>query len=226
MLNLNKLFFYLLQGLVIFLLIKALTPETNNANIAFLSAAIIIVVIVLNRETFEKPERMTTVSASNTGGGIIESVFSGPPTAPPRKLVRDVDTTKYPDEDIEDLKDIMMVDKKLIQRLDENEKKAREKIRAEYKDDMRFTNTHEFNTIPLGSQIYSYTMLPPENWFRAYERPPTCISDRKCPVCPTISSGSSMVGLMEFEAASNVTGPLGIDTKYIEQKLNTKPSYY
>jgi hypothetical protein len=221
MIDLNKLFFYFLQALVVGLLIKALTPETENFKIAILSSIIILTLIILNKESFQSKKKIEGYDTLKRP--LVSSVFEKPSTYSPQKFIRDVDMTKYPDKDVEDLKNIMMVDKKLISALDDNEKKAREVIRKNYQDDMRFTNTHEFNTVPLGSQIYSYTYLPPENWFRAYERPPVCISDQKCPVCPTISSGSSMVGLMEFDAASNITGPLGIDTKYIEHKLNKRP---
>lgn len=220
MLDLNRLFFYFLQGLVIALLIKALTPETDNYKIGILSAIIMLTIIILNRETFQT--KKTTEGYENLQFPLATSVFANnkPSTYSPQKYIRDVQMTKYPDADVEDLKDIMQVDKNLIKKLDDNEKKAREAIRKNYQDDMRFTNTHEFNTIPLGSQIYSYTYLPPENWFRAYERPPVCITDKQCPVCPMVSN---YVNFMEFDAASNITGPMGIDTKYIENKLNKRP---
>jgi len=80
-----------------------------------------------------------------------------------------------------------------------------EKIQSMHKNDMANTNTHPFNTIPLGSQLYGYTYLPPENWFRAYEKPPICTTDKKCRIMPM--SDASITGLMEFDTINNVKKP-------------------
>jgi hypothetical protein len=114
----------------------------------------------------------------------------------------------------------MGIDKQTYEKLIENEKKAMNKIREKQRDEMVYTNTHPFNTIPLGTQLYGYTYLPPENWFRAYERPPVCVTDKQCPVCPIAESNTS--GLMEFDTTNNVLGPDGINLRYVKSKLNRK----
>jgi len=98
------------------------------------------------------------------------------------------------------------------------------KIQATHKDDMVYTTTHPFNTVPLGTQLYGYTYLPPENWFRAYERPPVCISKKSCPVCPV--ADPSTAGLLEFDSNNNTMGAMGIDYRYTKKVLNKNKSQF
>jgi len=117
------------------------------------------------------------------------------------------------------LKDIMGIDKEVYEKLGQEEQEAMGKIVGRYRDEMVYTSTHPFNTVPLGTQLYGYTYLPPENWFRAYEKPPVCVTDRRCPVEP-IYSGKDTVDLMEFDTSNNVLGPEGMDIRYIKKKIN------
>ncbi len=139
-----------------------------------------------------------------------------PLPAQPNKVKKE-----YTDPDLEDMEDVALVDRKKMEQLQNNEDKARAEIRAGYKDEMKYTTSHEFNTRPLGAQIYSYTMLPPENWFRAYDRPPVCVSEKYNTVNPA-SSSSTTANLMEFDTLANVSRPLQIDTNYIDKEWNKK----
>src|SRR3984885_7667505 len=123
------------------------------------------------------------------------------------------------DKDIRDFKDIMTIDKKTYAALIAEEQRAEDRIKNNYRDEMVYTSTHPFNTIPLGTQLYGYTYLPPENWFRAYERPPVCVTDKRCPVCP-VAEGGKTSGLMEFDTSNNVVGPDGINLRYVKKILN------
>ena len=79
-----------------------------------------------------------------------------------------------------------------------------DRIAGGYKDEMVYTSTHPFNTVPLGTQLYGYTYLPPENWFRAYERPPVCVTDDRSPVVPVYSS-AGVSELMQFDTTNNIS---------------------
>ena len=59
------------------------------------------------------------------------------------------------------------------------------------------TTTNPLNTVPLGTQLYGYTYMPPENWFRAYEQPPVCITDNNTTVNPV--TDPSINCLLEYE---------------------------
>ena len=119
----------------------------------------------------------------------------------------------YVDEDIQDFKDIMGIDKQKYQNIKNNEKKIKNKIRSSYKDGMLYTETNPLNTVPLGAQLYGYTYLPPENWFRAYEKPPVCITDKRCAICPM--TDKSIAGLIEFDASTNIRNQLDVDNAEI-----------
>jgi hypothetical protein len=247
----NKLLFYIVQAVLVFLMVKAISNDAiPNIQIVILSAIIVAITYLFDVNT-TCPYAATTVRPRSsmeyfdpTRSAIIDSVYQAPPQSKSAKLLKyddafgqqvqrvippetpapkieySIDDDNYPDPDITDLKDNMQVDKKLISQLNDREQKARQIIRSKYKDEMQYTNTHEFNTIPLGSQIYSYTYLPPENWFRAYERPPVCISNDTCPVCPVVVNGNSTAELMEFDTMANQKMPMGIDVNYVQQKLN------
>lgn len=48
---------------------------------------------------------------------------------------------------------------------------------------------------PKETDLHGYTYLPQE--FSFYERPPVCVTDKVCPVCPLIDP--STFGLLEFD---------------------------
>ena len=99
--------------------------------------------------------------------------------------------------EMEDLKKAINFDHNLYDNIIKNENKAKEKIKSGYKYDMKYTKTNPLNTVPLGSKLYEYTLMPPENWFRAYEAPPVCITDKKADVKPF--SHCSINSLMQFD---------------------------
>lgn len=111
------------------------------------------------------------------------------------------DDFSYEDDDFKKLKDEMGIDNIKYQQIKDREKEAMNRIRSKYKYDMVRTTSNPLNTVPLGASIYGYTYLPPENWFRAYECPPVCITDKKCPVCPIMDP--LVANLMEFDTENN-----------------------
>lgn len=99
------------------------------------------------------------------------------------------------------------------------EQMAMNKIRSKYQNDMVYTESHPFNTVPLGAQLYDYTYLPPENWFRPYEQPHVCTSNNRYKDYYT--PDKSICGLMEFETDEYV----GVDevdngSGVITEKIN------
>jgi hypothetical protein len=130
----------------------------------------------------------------------------------------------YNNPDVNEMIELGNADKSTIVKLAENADRAKQRIRDNYKYEMKYTKTNPFNTIPLGSQIYSWTYLPPENWFRGYEQPPVCITNDRCQVAPN-QPNENVPYLMEFDTAAHITGPEGIDLAYVQDKLNQGYDY-
>jgi hypothetical protein len=131
----------------------------------------------------------------------------------------------YVNKDANDMIDILHLDRSSMNELNNNEKIAEAKIIEGYQDEMVYNETHPFNTIPLGSQIYSYTYLPPENWFRAFNPPPICITDHYNKVSP-VYSGTTTSDLMEFDTARRFMPPYGTNLNYVNNVLNQNETQY
>jgi len=92
------------------------------------------------------------------------------------------------------------------------------------KNEMQYT---EIEDIELGGPDnkynvyeYGYSFMPPANWYPVPHRPPVCVSEKKCPVCPVFTTGAP-VDAMNFDASRRITPPDRINTDYVEQKLNS-----
>lgn len=220
MISLQDSIKYIAVAAIIYFLLKAFVADKLGEEYIILLVVIIMaLVIFIANQNFTCPNKRRLEGYQMTNPAIVNSVYPGPTnTNEPLDKPTEWNNTQYPDADIEDMKDIMAIDKETYEKLNENEKKAIDRIRSNYTNEMVYTTTHPFNTVPLGTQLYGYTFLPPENWFRAYERPPVCITDKKCPVCPVADASTS--GLMEFDASNNILGPNGIDVRYVKRVLN------
>lgn len=229
MLRLQDAIKYVGLAAIIFFLTKAfIGDKLSNQEIAlFVFIVILIIWFLTMQNNYNSNPNLNTLALREkyqiTDPPVVDSIYPGPDNTerridklnPRPKSMPDADI----DKDVRDFKDIAGIDKKTYEALIKNEQKAEDRIRDNYRDEMVYTSTHPFNTVPLGTQLYGYTYLPPENWFRAYERPPVCVTDKKCPVCP-IAEGGSSSGLMEFDTSNNITGPAGINLRYIKKVMN------
>jgi hypothetical protein len=217
---------YLGLTAIVYFLIKAFADDKlDNKQIAILVIAIMVVAIFIMNQQVDCPKRPLKERYQVTDPPLVDSIYPGPNnTDTPMDTIARAGPTKpaikWVDKDIQDMKSIMGIDKKVYHELVENEKKAKEVIRKgpRFHNEMVYTNTNPFNTVPLGTQLYGYTYLPPENWFRAYERPPVCVTDQRCAVCPLADKGTA--DLMEFDTTNNVVGPDGINLRYAKKVLN------
>ena len=64
----------------------------------------------------------------------------------------------------------------------------------------------------------AYTILNTEKWRPRHGHPPVCKQEKKCPVCPSLTSGYPL-SVMDFDKSRSVMGPDGISVGYIN-KLN------
>ena len=84
---------------------------------------------------------------------------------------------------------------------------------------------NDYNRLPLDNNLgnkewdYGYTFMPPANWYPTPPNPPLCVTEKKCPVCPVFTDGTSLE-LKEWEDSRRVTQPDNIDVKFIREKLN------
>lgn len=66
---------------------------------------------------------------------------------------------------------------------------------------------------------YGYSILPPENWYPQPPRPPVCVTDNRCPVCPTFTS-NGVLDLKEWDDSRKIMGPANINVEYVQERLN------
>jgi len=198
-------------ALITFLLIKAFTDGTLSEKNTYVLVGLIMIPIVLVGFGSGVCPRVKE-NYQITDPPIVPSIYPGPPnqdrvlgtvTAPPPMPPMPID------QDIKDQMSITGIDMKIYDALGAEEQRAKDKIRASYTNDMVYTESNPLNTIPLGTQIYGYTYLPAENWFRAYERPPPCLVEGKgtLSVVRPISEGAYLSDLLEYDAAANALGP-------------------
>jgi hypothetical protein len=83
------------------------------------------------------------------------------------------DDDDYDMEEINTLKKSVSFNDDVHKKIKEQESKAKKKIISKKKKTNSRTNP--LNTVPLGTSHFNYTMMPVENWFRAYDRPPICL---------------------------------------------------
>ncbi|XWV26499.1 hypothetical protein QJ857_gp0570 [Tupanvirus soda lake] len=211
---------YIGLAAIVYFLLKAFANNIlTNCQIIILVLCIMLFVIFIASQNFNCPNKYK-VERFDMTNGITNSVYDGPLN----HNIDDDDTADeynnmdHSDDDINDFKDIMGIDKQRYEQIKNTEKNAMDRIRSNHKNEMIHTTTHPFNTVPLGTQLYGYTYLPPENWFRAYERPPVCISEKICAVCPV--ADPSTAGLLEFDSNNNIMGPMGINHRYSKKVLN------
>jgi hypothetical protein len=83
----------------------------------------------------------------------------------------------------------------------------------------------DYNHLPVASGYksraseYGYSFLPPEKWYPQPPRPPVCVTEKRCPVCPVTADGTP-TDVKEFHESRRVTQPDSINTAYINDKLN------
>lgn len=90
-------------------------------------------------------------------------------------------------------------------------------------DDMEYT---DYNHLPMadnydtGDFEYGYSFLPPEKWYPQPPYPPVCVAEKRCPVCPILTTGTP-ADAKEWHASRRITQPDTIKTAYIKEKLNS-----
>ena len=212
---------YIVLALILYCLLKAFSVDsTSDKELAFLVICIVFVVFVLTYNTNTKCKKRRRVEEYQmTAPPVVDSIYPQKDNIDekPDSNIQ-YKNIEYVDADIKDFKDIMAIDKKTFKKIMDNEQRAMDVIQDNHTNEMVYTNTHPFNTVPLGTQLYGYTYLPPENWFRAYERPPVCVTDQRCPVCP--SAYGNTADLMQFDTSNNIINSSGIDLRYAKRKLN------
>lgn len=219
MISLQDSIKYAALAIILFCLLKAFSAEgTDDKELGILVVCILFVVFILTYQTQVKCKKLKE-RYQMTAPPLVDSIYPEKPNVDEKPDVEiPYKNTEYVDADIRDFKDIMAIDKKTYKKILDNEQKAMDAIQKKHTNEMVYTTTHPFNTVPLGTQLYGYTYLPPENWFRAYERPPVCVTDQRCPVCP--SAYGNTADLMEFDTSNNVINSSGIDLRYVKKRLN------
>lgn len=84
----------------------------------------------------------------------------------------------------------------------------------------------DYNQLPVASGYkshdyeYGYSFLPPEKWYPQPPRPPVCVTEKRCPVCPVNATGTP-TDVKEFHNSRRITQPDEINVDYVNDKLNS-----
>lgn len=204
---------YIGLAVIFYFLIKAFADDKiTNLHVVIIVVCIMVLVFFIGNQNFTCSKKIEGFDEVNQN--VINKPYNRLKNMPNQNIYDHRDNNinelknipnqniyDYHDSDINDLRNVINIDEQQYQNIKNNENKIMDKIRSNYKDDMIHTTTHPFNTIPLGSQLYGYTYLPPENWFRAYEKPPVCVTNNRSPIYSMTSP--STAGLMEFDTNVN-----------------------
>jgi len=71
-----------------------------------------------------------------------------------------------------------------------------------------------------GSFEEGYSMLPPSKWYPVPPHPPVCVTEKKCPVCPVLTSGAP-VDLKEWNDSRRITPGDVVNIDYAKDKMNS-----
>lgn len=85
-------------------------------------------------------------------------------------------------------------------------------------------NYADYNIIPPnvneGTFESGYSYLPPSQWHLSVAHPPICVAEKRCSVCPGLTSGSNP-DLKEWNSSRRVMPPDSINVNYVTEKLNS-----
>ena len=99
-------------------------------------------------------------------------------------------------------------------------------IRDERKYNQFTINNVSCHQIPLPDNYdkdsfeYGDSFLPPEKWYPTPPIPPVCVSEKRANICPVLTTGAP-VNLKDWHSSTRITPPDQINTKYINEKLNS-----
>ena len=202
-----------------YLLIKRLNISITDTNILLISFAIPLVYLYIKNSVFVEgfsdinnaDPNYVIPSVKNELNNIIEE---------PLEYEKYPGKPDYTTPDVDDAREIATINKNVLKEINMREQKEKEKIRGEYEYEMPYTVTHEYNTRPLGRAVSGYTYLPPENWFRPWDRTPICISGKNYKAEPSVASAPLNQQYLEFDTHVEVERPMEIDTKYLDEIQN------
>jgi len=242
MISLENIITYLGAAGIIYCLIKAFAGDTiDDVNVGIIIVIVMVIVIFLTNknkltEGYRVIEPPVQDGLFESADGKISGVFRPEVNVPVNSVPALIADTTEPqitlepkrsfdyrtnDQDMIDFMNLSGVDKKKFEEMMFIEDAAKEGIKERYRNEMVYTSSNPFNTVPLGRDLNPYTYLPEFAWYRGYEQPPVCIpSPNECPVCPLAPSGTT--DLMHFDNVNNVRerAPQGINLKYTKRVLN------
>lgn len=208
---------------ILYFLIKAfIGDKVDNTQVITLVVLVIVIFIFISSSKFKCINNIEHYQITNPP--IIDSVYpqisntNTHTTLPDDIKIQKLTNRSYVNADLELLKTLGNVDPQSYNAVSNNEINAQKQISNQFTNEMVYTKTNPLNTIPLGSQVYGYTYLPPENWFRGYDKPPVCVTERPALVCPT--PDPKLTGLMEFDNSNNVINGADMNLQYIQNKIN------
>lgn len=83
----------------------------------------------------------------------------------------------------------------------------------------------DYNSLPVHKEDkedfeWGYTILPPEKWFPVPPHPPICVSEKRCDIQSSVTTGGGVL-LKEWDSCRRITPGDVINIDYAKDKLNS-----
>lgn len=232
----RDLFVKLLRYLIVFTtvyLVARFIPKYKTTNMNALIVAVVVLILVVGGEYLYNMMYSKGDTCSNGNCSVTPSAPEpAPVTAPVKQEVKEVKKVdKTNEKDVEEKKESFSDNnnmRTLLEKVDNlsremKDLKSEKMTNGDYNDyddddDYNPQSAHDLPVKP-DSFEYGYSFLPPDKWYPQPPRPPVCVTDKKCPVCPVMST-SGYTDLKNWKDSTHISPPQNIDTDYIDRKLN------
>jgi hypothetical protein len=212
-----KLLKYLVQGIIIYLLLKFVPKEPMNDKDILLIAAIVVL-------SWGVLENIYSIYFSPKSGSPMSEAQCNTYCAKPKEKEHmgnlSVDSIKSALQNIASTTSSALAPQVAPQVVPVVETPNQMKNSNEIKP----VQNMDYNNVPMsddsGSFESGYSFLPPEKWYPVSPHPPVCVTEKKCPVCP-VSTGGTYVDLKEWDQSRKISSPDQINVQRVEEKLNS-----
>ena len=241
----NKLAVNIIVILLIYLLLRVI-PKTplSNRDILISTVALYAIFLVINTSKENMDNMM-----QNTQAQLVQPTQPAQPAQPPVQLPAQPPAqpaqpaqpvpqpTTIPSVEECSTCKVDLKDNQDVTKTSSDEGNIAFKYQAKYKYDSAGSRSQsgvipnemsytDYNSLPVGANVnsqnsdFSYSFLPPDKWYPVPPHPPVCITEQKCPVCP-MTTNRETIDLKEWDDSRRVTPGDVVNTKYINEKLNS-----
>lgn len=224
-----KILKYLAIGMAIYLVFRFVpNVQLESSDILLISMVSILAVLLLETlcNSYDVSEGMADMCKSTcsvkegmANMALAPELISAPLSELPKPVLPEVKMTP------EEAKSKIYDYQEILKRLDEQGVSQNGSRGADgtLNDERQYSSFHQLpmpDNYNKDSFEYGDSFLPPEKWYPQPPIPPVCVSEKRANVCPMLTSGAP-IDVKEWNNSRRITGPDGINVKYIKDKLNS-----